>query len=207
MSIKSCGYRTMMSDRYYETHISRKNIDNILNHHMTPAQIIAYLEHGAIYRSFWDVLQSTYVGHDLNEKLITGLIRQQGKDLSSGEQDAIKRNVYNWLNGKSVPRSREQLFQICFALHFDESQANSVLARVSDMGIHYRNPQELVFAYALRTGKTYLDAVQLQLRMKSIYEDAVETADKERKSAWKKDQAVHFIEKEPVLCHIYQIEL
>ena len=187
-----------MINNYYGTRISQNNIDNILNRHMTPAQIIDYLKHGAIFRSFRDVLWSVYGGNDLGDKLVAGLISQQDKELSSKEKDSIKRNVYYWLSGKSIPQSREQLFKICFALQLTESQANMLLAKVSEMGIHYRNPQELVFAYSLRTHKTYLEAVQLQTRMKPIYESIVEGADKERKSTWKANESFNDIEKEPI---------
>ena len=187
-----------MINNYYGTRISQNNIENILNRHMTPAQIIDYLEHGATFRSFQDVLRSAYSGDDLGDKLVAGLISQQNKELSSKEIDSIKRNVYNWLSGKSVPQSREQLFRICFALQFTEAQANMLLARVSEMGIHYRNPEELVFAYSLRTGRTYLEATQLQSRMKPFYESIVEVADKERKVSWKASESLNDIEKEPV---------
>lgn len=165
---------------------------------MTPSQIIDYLENGATYRSFQDVLQSVYNADDLSGKLVDGLILQHEKELSKNEQEAIKRNVYNWLNGKSIPKTREQFFKICFALQLNELEANRVLARVSEMGIHYRNPQELVFAYALRTGKTYLEAEKLHSRMKSIYEAIVDIADKERKATWKANDPFIDIDKEPV---------
>ncbi len=71
----------MMINNYYGTRISQNNIENILNRHMTPAQIIDYLEHGAIFRSFQDVLRSAYSGNDLEDKLVAGLISQQDKEL------------------------------------------------------------------------------------------------------------------------------
>lgn len=71
----------------------------------------------------------------MGDKLVAGMMLQQDKELSSREWESIKRNVHNWLNGKSIPQSREQLFKICFALRLSESQANKLLAGTSEMGI------------------------------------------------------------------------
>lgn len=80
----------MISGNYYGTRISKNNMGKILNRHMTPSQIIDYLENGATYRSFQDVLQSVYSADDLSGKLVDGLIMQHEKELSKKEQDTIK---------------------------------------------------------------------------------------------------------------------
>lgn len=74
---------------------------------------------------------------------------------------AIERKVRNWLHDRNIPKNREDLFKICFALELNEKCAEAVLGSTSESGIHYRNPRELVYAYCLRTGAGYLRAREL----------------------------------------------
>lgn len=159
-------------DRYF-THISKTNIIQITQNDMTPEEIVEFLKNGALYRSFADLLKWVYPGDDLNEKLVHGLTEISGKD-----EDSISRKVRNWLKGSNVPQNREQLFQICFILNLNEELANKLIASSSETGIHYRNSREIVYAFCLRKGKSYAEALELNEKMNKIYID--ETKDKEK---------------------------
>lgn len=169
----------------YETKISKQNLSEIRERHMTPSEIIDFLEAGAQYRSFADVLRSVYPGEDLAERLRAQLAAQAGEEPTKKQLDAVRKNVSNWLQGSAVPQQREQLFKICFALGLGEADASRVLASASETGIHYRNPGELVYAFALRTGMSYSEAVELDREMSKIYAPAVEAAEKARAASWK----------------------
>ncbi len=168
----------------YGTRISKGNIEQIMHRNMTPAQIIQFLEDGATYRSFSDVLHSVYPGDDLLERLKQGMLNLTGEPLTGKEAESVLRNVRNWVGGSSMPQNREQLFKICFALGLGEAAANKVLARASEAGIHYRNPKELVYAYALRMGLSYMEAVSLNEELEKVYGPAVEAAAEKRKAHW-----------------------
>ena len=175
----------------YDTQISRNNFEHIKRRNITPSELIDFLESGALYRSFQDVLKAVYPGENLAEKLREGLLEIEGRPLTPKEADTVRKNVSNWLNGKSIPQSREQLFKICFALELSEAQTSQVLASASETGIHYRNPQELVYAFALRSGLKYFEAVALDQEMRQIYQPIVEAAEDERRAAWKKKEKVY----------------
>ena len=175
----------------YDTRISRNNFEQIKRRNMTPSELIDFLESGALYRSFQDVLKAVCPVENLAEKLREGLLEIEGRSLAPKEADTIRRNISNWLNGRSVPQSREQLFKICFALEFNEAQASQVLASASETGIHYRNPKELVYAFALREGLKYSEAAALDQEMRQIYQPIVEAAEAERRAAWKKKEKIY----------------
>lgn len=175
----------------YNTAISKSNLDWIRNRNMTPAELIEFLESGALYRSFKDVLQAVCPEENLAEKLRERLPGIEGQPPAQKEADAIRRNISNWLNGSSIPQSREQLFKICFALELNEAQTSRVLASASETGIHYRDPKELVYAYALRMHLSYSEAVALDQEMQKIYQPIVKAAEAERKAAWKKKEEVY----------------
>lgn len=175
----------------YETRISKNNLDQITKRKLTPSELIDFLEDGALYRSFSDVLKESYAANDLPEKLRVGLSEIDGRECTKAEAETIRKNVANWLNGKSVPKTREQLFKICFALELGEAQTNKVLASASETGIHYRNPRELVYAFALRSGLSYAEAVNLEREMQEIYQPIVDAAEAERQAMWKKKEKIY----------------
>ena len=176
----------------YETRISKRNLSQIRGQHMTPSELIHFLEAGALYRSFADVLRAVYPGDDLAERLKAELVAQAETPPTAKELDSLRKNISNWLKGSAVPQKREQLFKICFALGLGEAETSRVLASASDTGIHYRNPRELVFAVSLRTGLAYREARALDLEMSEIYRPAVEAGEKARTAQWKaREQAYH----------------
>lgn len=152
------------SGRYSE--FTGMNQTKIQRMDMSPQEIIDFLNDGAVYRTFKDVLSKVYSENDLYKTLVDRLT-----EMTNGKRDSVARNVSNWMSGKSEPQ-RESLFQICFALNMDEQQANQLLASSSDTGIHYRNPTELIYSFCLRTGKSYGDARELKEKLLPVYEAA-----------------------------------
>lgn len=175
----------------YNTKISKVNLGRIRNGNMSPSEIIDFLENGALYRSFPDILRSVYQGEDLARALREGLAAQSERPLAPKEADSLRKTISNWMKGVSTPRSREQLFRICFALSLDEYQTSRVLASASETGIHYRNPKELVYAFALRTGMMYPEAVALNREMESFYQPIVQAAEEERLKKWQKKEKIY----------------
>ena len=66
------------------------------------------------------------------------------------------------IRDRNMPQNREALFQISFALGLDETGASRLLGAAAETGIHYRNPEELAYAFALRTGASYEKALELK---------------------------------------------
>lgn len=141
----------------FHTKISKNNYDYISRQDLSPAELIQFLEEGALYRNFADSLKAVYPGDDLVTRLADGLAGFTGKERAS-----MLRKVRNWMSGDYAPKNREQLFQVCFALGLDEKGASRLLASASETGIHYRNPGEMIYAFALRTHKTYQEAQKLK---------------------------------------------
>ncbi len=138
------------------TEMSKKNVGFLMEQKKTPRQIVEFLKEEAMVRSFGQVLRQVYEQTDLQKKLTEELIKITGED-----QESIGRKVRNWLKDANMPKNREILFQICFALKTEEKEASKILAMASENTIHYRNPKELSYAYALRMGKSYEEAKKL----------------------------------------------
>ena len=114
-----------------------------------------YLREGRIaLRTFPDVLRSVCIKPDL-QQILTDAFQAASPDSAPA---SVARKVRNWLNGQNKPTSREDVYIISFALGLSEGQTGGLLGFCTDYGIHYREPRDLVYAWFLRTGRTYAEA-------------------------------------------------
>ena len=148
-----------MDDEKKLTKISKHNERFIKGKPKTAEDVVEFLKNGAQYRSFSYLVSELYEGEDVAGCLMKGF---------RGEKD---KNVRNWMNGSNSPQKREILFQICFILRLDEEKSNRLLGAFSENRIHYRNPSELAYAFALRKGESYAYAVSLSEKVNRIYEE------------------------------------
>lgn len=106
--------------------------------------------------TFGEAIRRFYPHDDLKEKLTEAFSRVQGADRAS-----VDRKVRNWLGEKNAPQSREDIFLCAFTLGLNEQDTSYLLGICCDSRIHYRNPRELTYAFALRQGFSYEHAVEL----------------------------------------------
>lgn len=106
--------------------------------------------------SFGDEIRKLYPGEDIKNKLVDAFCAADQSDRAS-----VDRRIRNWLNGQNIPQSREDIFICAFALSLSEQDTSKLLGLCCDSKIHYRNPRELTYAFALRSGYTYERAVKL----------------------------------------------
>lgn len=86
----------------------------------------------------------------------------------SRKRDSMDRKVRGWLGGKYQPTAREDLLELCFVLKLSVEDADAFLAMSSDEGLHWRNPRELTYAFALRKGMIYPEARVLFERVRPV---------------------------------------
>ena len=137
------------------TTLSEIEYNRLSSQEMTPAMAAEYLWSGRIVmRTFHDTLREFYPNPDLLQRL-TATFQADARD---GNPDSIAKNVRNWIAGRSQPTSREDIFHIAFALSLSEQQAGYLLGLCTDYAIHYRDGREAIYAWFLRTGRSYGEA-------------------------------------------------
>ena len=110
---------------------------------MTPKMASEYLRAGNIVlRSFSETLREYYPHPDLGRRLTAAM---QAYEPESAP-DSVARKVRGWLEGKSRPAKREDVFRIAFALDLGEGQLSSLLGQCTGYGIHYRELRDAVYA-------------------------------------------------------------
>ena len=144
-----------MDSRMELTLISEQEYERIGAGDMSPEMAAQYLQEGSFrLRSFSEVLRSFYPEGDLQPRLITSFLDDNG----DANPETVSRTVRNWLSDRSKPTKREDVFHIAFALGFSEEQANRLLGLCTDYGIHYRDGRDVVYAWFLRHGGSYCEA-------------------------------------------------
>lgn len=139
------------------TQISARQLDFVSQENLSAREAVAFLMSGMQLRTFRDILRQVCGREDLEKQLTEGMYLLN----TAAQPDSIRRKVRNWMNGKNLPTEREDVYQICFALSLNQEQADRMLELLTDQGIHYRDPRELVYAYCLRYQLGYDYACQL----------------------------------------------
>lgn len=143
------------------TEISARQWQYVTQENLSAREAVVFLRSGMQVRSFRDVLRQV-CGTDQVEQQLTLALCQ----LSDAQPDSVRRKVWNWMNGRTLPTEREEVLRICFALELPLEQADRMLTLLTDQGIHYRNLWEVVCAYCLRQGLPYGEAKRLMEQLR-----------------------------------------
>lgn len=82
-------------------------------------------------------------------------------------QDSVDRKVRMWMKDSMQIISKSSAIHVSFALGLSVDEANAFLQRACGEGFHGRDPEELIFLYALKQGLRYPEALSLQTQMKA----------------------------------------
>lgn len=124
--------------------------------------VLDYLNQMAEVWDFSRLLTEIYSGKGSVSQCLQKKLAEYDPDENPSQ---ISRKVRNWIHNRNLPGNREELFKICFALRLNVTQAEYILGITADNGIHYRNPRELIYAFALRSEMDYPEAAQLVCKL------------------------------------------
>lgn len=136
---------------------SQNERDRIADTYMTVEEAFEYMSKTLPLRSFGEVLARFADTANL-KKTLTDALCEYSPRMS---RDSISRKVRGWIAGQYEPSDRETYLQLCFALRLSEKKAREFLSYCTNGGFHLRDPRELTYAFALRTGMSYPNAVDL----------------------------------------------
>ena len=112
-------------------------------------------------------------GESLKNYLVEALLKTHPE---TSRNNALTK-VSAWLspNLRSVPKA--SAIEICFALNLSPDDAAPLLNCLCEEGFHWRDPEEIIFLYAMEHALSYSDALRLRDRMA---EKGLLNADKEK---------------------------
>lgn len=87
----------------------------------------------------------------------------------AAKKDSVDRKVRTWINDRILFISRKSALQIAFALHLPVKDTEEMLWRLCGEGFHWRNPEDIVWTFALDRSMSYTEACALSSRMAPVY--------------------------------------
>ena len=143
------------------TEISSRAFEAAIIPNMTAQEAADLLMHSIQIRTFADILRSHAQGMDPKQTLVKGLCANDPQRIRA----SVEKKVRDWLSGRYQPTAREDLLELCFIMELSLEEADEFLAEAGESGLHWRDPRELVYAFALRKRMNYLEAQALLRRV------------------------------------------
>lgn len=156
------------------TQLSQTVYEKATSGQLTIHEAIDFLEKEARVRSLGDKLEKFSHGRDLRQTLIDGLLHNH----PGMGRDSVERRVRGWL-AKDSKRSvkKQDAIEICFILKLSVEEADRLVSLISEEALHWRNPDEIVYIFALKQGMDYLEAQELNQSMAKLLAGVTETRD------------------------------
>lgn len=154
--------------------ITRYKFD-MAKEYLTLAEACRELRENAHIRSVGEVL-AQYVGIDKDDRdMLAKKLRQAlAEVMPDASPDLIRKNVNNWLKVSSISIKKESAVQLAFALGLEYSLADKLIMSLCGERLHWRDPKDIVYGFALNTGRTYMEALSIygDLKQKGIFDFA-----------------------------------
>lgn len=123
-------------------------------------QAMRVLQQTGNFRTLGDILRS-YSGCDNPKKLLVdGLMA----NTPSANRDSIDKKVRNWLGGRTQTLSKEDAFSLAQIMSLDIRRTDTFLKLVTGEGIHWRDPEDIIWSYCIRSGLSYQRTTELLVR-------------------------------------------
>lgn len=154
---------TVVSERIYNQAISGT---------LTVSGAVDFLEKEAKMRTLREKLEKFSHGQELRTTLVQGLMRNH----PDRGKDAVERRVRGWLNNPANQTLRKKdAIELCFILGLSVEEADAFVALISEEGLHWRNPDEIVYLFALKQGMDYSEANRLNEEMAEVLSRVTES--------------------------------
>ena len=159
----------MQINPHNEASMTQLMLEYAVNEQPSLAEVKERLRAGAYIRTVNEILAKYcgVTGSELQKKVAECLCNSLGEHAN---RDSIERKVRGWLNKKTISIDKDSALQLAFALKLTPSAAEEMLHALCGEGFHRRDPNDIVFLFALKHQMTYLEALNLIAQMLPIYE-------------------------------------
>lgn len=125
-------------------------------------EAVELLRKNAYTRTIQDTLCSyTKISIENKTKLQSFLTEKLSKCTPNIAPDSIRRKVNNWLKKDTFTISKESAIQLGFALELTLEETEQLLMSLCEERFHWRNPEEIIYIYALTNNLSYIEATAL----------------------------------------------
>lgn len=147
------------------TAISQKMYDQAASGQLTICEAVVFLEKEMKMRTLREKFEKFFHGLNLKETLVQGMLRNH----PDRDRDFAEQRVNDWLNNPANQTlEKGEAIEQCFVLGLSVEEADAFVTAVCEEGLHWRNPDEVVYIFALQHGMGYGEAEELNEEMKGI---------------------------------------
>ena len=133
------------------TKTTQKMYDQAIHIHSVQ-EALNVLENGN-FRTLGDVLRSCAGQENPKDMLVEGLL----KNHPGSKRDSISRKVRNWLTGRTLSVEKTEGFELAQIMGLTLNQTDEFLRMALGEGIHWRQPEEIVWSYSIQNQMNYSD--------------------------------------------------
>ena len=159
------------------TQTSAYMFENATSGRLSVQEAARWLNSEAQLRSLREKLERFVGGQELRPLLVKGLAENHPDQ----PRESIERKVRGWLNDPGRTIRKRDAIELCFILGLSVDQADEFLSMVSEETFHWRDPEEIVFIYALDHGMAYPAARalndEMQGKLKKKRKESAEVAE------------------------------
>lgn len=145
---------TTLSKEMFECALRIESVEDAVN----------VLMHYRKFRTLKDILVSFGDGADIRTVLVDGLMIWQPKAV----RENVDRKVRNWLNGSTTSIRKQDAFILSRILNLSLERTNEFLKLTSGEGIHWRNPDDIAWCYAIVRDMEPVQILKLLERVRAI---------------------------------------
>lgn len=144
-------------------------LGSAISESLTIAQAVEALKTNAFARTTRELL-AKYAGIPAEDKkalqaFYTHALMKTGTvDINP---DSVRRKVNGWLDEKTRAMSKASAVELCFLLELSLEDAEDFLCRACGEPFHWRDPQDIVYLFSLRSGFSYAKAQQLSKELQA----------------------------------------
>ena len=143
----------IMTERSKKMYVTATNVRSV-------EQAAQVLRETGTFRTLGDTLRDYSRRDNPKTFLVDGLMRVH----PSASRDSMDKKVRNWLNGRTQSLSKEDAFTLAQIMGLNVTQADTFLKLTTGEGIHWRNPEDIIWGYAIRRRLSYDNTAKLLVR-------------------------------------------
>ena len=153
------------------TSLSREMFEYALHMDSIQNAVQVLLSHPHV-RTMGDILSEFSDAEDVKRQIVDGLCQWY----PGNNRETLDRKVRNWLNGKTQSLTKEDAFVVSRIFSLSLERANEFLKMAAGEGIHWRNPEDIVWAYSIVQNLGPEESRSLLDRANALYEQPMAAA-------------------------------
>lgn len=154
-----------MNDELNMTTVSRYMYDTATSGKLSLREAIEVLGKNAKIRSARDILvRFSGVGADSDEELGAYVLKAMTEADPDANRDSVRRKISNWIRSNGEI-GKDSAIKLAFALKLSYGEADELLKLTCSEGFHWRDPDDIVYAYSLLNAFSYVEARELRARL------------------------------------------